>query len=246
MKMKRLTVIAIATVLCIVLALPMLVRADVVWSEDFSSNPEERWTEIGEANYDGSNCRGTDGTASDIVYRPSEVSVGSWSFDVQYVGEFIRDPRRAQTSLSVRFMCSNPEVVPCNRSYFEIKLGETSTGPCFYFEFGYELGDWESGELAEYSTSELTNTHRVQNIKITRDSAGHLNALLNGTVIMQTTDTSITTSEHFAMIFGGDFAVDNIVVDDTPPPGVPLELLAVGIGGATVIVIVVVVILKRR
>ncbi|MFX1261449.1 MAG: hypothetical protein ACFFAZ_05145 [Promethearchaeota archaeon] len=244
--MKRINVIAMTTVLCMILALPMLVRADVVWSEDFSSNPEERWTVIGEVNYDDSTCRGTVGVGYDTIYRASEVSIGSWSFDVQYIGETPRSPVYGGDTLNVRFMCSNPEVVPCNRYYFEMKKASTSTGSYWYCEFGYQLGDTETGELAEYSTPELPDLRRVQHIKITRDAAGHLTALLNSTVIMQATDTRITTSEHFAILIGGDFAVDNIVVDDTPPAGLPLELLAIGIGGGAVVIIVVMVILKRR
>ncbi|MGD9381835.1 MAG: hypothetical protein PVI03_05265, partial [Candidatus Thorarchaeota archaeon] len=85
----------------------------------------------------------------------------------------------------------------------------------------------------------------LQHIRVTRSADGHMIAYVNGTLMVEATDTEITSSESFRIIICYDYAIDNIVVDDAPPLAVPLELLAVG-GGIAVIIAVMVIVGKRR
>jgi hypothetical protein len=86
----------------------------------------------------------------------------------------------------------------------------------------------------------------LHHIKITRTAAGQMSVYVNGTLVVETTDNEVSTSECFKMILGYDYAIDNIVVDDEILiGGVPMELLAVS-AGVVAIVVVTLVALKRR
>jgi len=224
---------------------PRQVAADLVWSEDFDDGPGGEWTEVGDTDYANENCRGKPGErACAIIYRTSSVSVGSWSFDIRYVREFVRDFRYVPNEVSVRFMSSDPEGVPWISHALQISPATTATGGYLLYKIVRNPEDAGGDVLADYDDPELSNMHGVHHFKITRDGAGGITVLLNGTVIMQATDTEITTSEYFAVFFGADFSIDNIVVDDTPP-GISLELLAVA-AGVFAIVLITLVALKRR
>ena len=237
--------IVVVFLLCSLAFGPRPVAADLVWSEDFDEGPGEEWTEIGDPTYADDNCRGKPGERAILtIYRQSSVSVGSWSFDIRYVKEFVRDFRYVPNEVSVRFMSSDPEAMPWISYALQISPATTATGGYLLYKIVKNPEDAGGDVLADYEDSEISNMHGMHHFKITRDGAGHVTVLLNGTVIMQAADTDITTSEYFAVFFGADFSIDNIVADDTPP-GVPLELLAVG-AGAVAIVVITLVALKRR
>lgn len=231
--------------LCFLAFGPRQVAADLVWSEDFDAGPSDEWTEVGDTDYANENCRGKPGErACAIIYRPSSVSVGSWSFDIRYVKEFVRDFRYVPNEVTVRFMSSDPEAVPWISYALQVSPATTATGGYLFYKIVKNSEDAGEDVLADYDDPELSNMHGVHHFKITRDGSGGITVLLNGTVIMQAADTEITASEYFAVFFGADFSIDNIVVDDTPP-GIPLELLAVA-AGAVAIVLITLVALKRR
>jgi hypothetical protein len=235
--------IVVVFLLCSLAFGPRTVAADLVWSEDFDS--PDGWSEIGEPTFAENTGRGTPGERRvDIIYRQSSVSVGSWSFDVQFVEEWSRDHRYVPNEVSVRFLSSDPEAAPWISYSLQISPATTATGGYLLYKIVKNPEDGGGDVLADYDDPELSNMHGVHHFKITRDDAGRIAVLLNGTIIMEATNTDITTSEYFAVFFGADFSIDNIVVDDTPP-GIPVELLAVG-AGAVAIVVVTLVALKRR
>ncbi|MHA2432672.1 MAG: hypothetical protein ACXADO_05510 [Candidatus Thorarchaeota archaeon] len=249
MREKRLRVFTIAVGICIILVFPTFVQADGGWSEDFSPpDPGERWTwpdDWPDPVFDDGRIRGQawNNISHTYVWRPSNVSVGSWSFDVQYVGGW--NSTVGQRGLLVAFMSSEPFADLWDHYVLRVYLAPTGG------HFSSAL--WRVTEdtittVSSYEFPELSNFRGTHHFNISRDVAGHLSVLLNGTEVMQGTDAEITTSSHFLISFHCDFAVDNIVVADTfdDEAGIPWWLLVIVIGGAAVAVIMVVVILKRR
>ncbi len=79
---------------------------------------------------------------------------------------------------------------------------------------------------------------------MTRTTAGLFSVYHDGSLMVQGTDTDITTSEMLWLWFAYESIIDNIVVDDAPP--LDWLLIAVVGGSAVVIIAVAVVFLRRR
>ncbi|UCH05088.1 MAG: hypothetical protein JSW05_02710, partial [Candidatus Thorarchaeota archaeon] len=129
---------------------------------------------------------------------------------------------------------------------FIIKHSSSDAGK----QYQYSLWGHYTGRMAIYyglegSAAELRGT--LHAINITRTEAGDMSVYLNGSRILSGTDTQITSSTSIFIDLAYDWAIDSLVVDDTPIDSfvVPLELVAVG-AGAVAIVVVVLAILKRR
>ena len=74
-----------------------------------------------------------------------------------------------------------------------------------------------------------------------------MDVYLNGTRIISATGCDITSSERFRIVTNHDWAIDNIVVDDTAwTPGIPPEIVVIVIAGAAVVIVTIVVFLRRR
>ncbi len=177
------------------------------------------------------------------IQRASTTTKGTWSFDLLDVGGF------ATTAyyLTVVLVCSNPDVYA--HEYYALRTIHTSLGD--NLGYVYYLDKKVEGletHLASYDgllADDLRGT--LHQISISRTEAGKMVVRLNGTAILESTDTDVTASEYFFIMFDYDWAIDNILVDDVPTPaGIPMIFLVVGIAGVVVVLLVVVVFLKRR
>ncbi|UCH05808.1 MAG: hypothetical protein JSW05_06490, partial [Candidatus Thorarchaeota archaeon] len=185
---------------------------------------------------------GWNGISHTYAWHPSSVSVGSWSFDVQWVGAW--NSTEGRRGLLVLFMSSEPFVDQWDHYVLSVYLAPT--GEHFSSEL-LRVTDDIVTEMVSYDFPESSNFRGTHHFNISRDAEGHLSVLLNGTEVMQETDTEITTSAFFLISFHCDFAVDNIVVDDTVlTPVIPPEIVVIVIAGAAVVVVAVVVFLRRR
>jgi hypothetical protein len=212
--------------------------ATEVWSDNFDDGNLDGW--VADANtivVDGT-LRGSRATE---VYRPCNLTSGTWSFDMLDIGNWIMD---WEPGLYVYFMSTHPDIFPQMTYCLRVTHGTTSAGLKYLYAItrfnGESTVTLASGDGLEGPSLKGTLHH----IKITRTAAGQMSVYVNGTLVMETTDNEISTSECFKMILGYDYAIDNIVVDDASP-GIPMELLAVG-AGAVAIVVVTLVALKRR
>ena len=162
-------------------------------------------------------------------------------FDMLDIGNWRMDLR---PGLYVYFMSSHPDTPPQTTYCLRITQGTTSAGLKYIYAITKMDGE-ATVTLASadgIEDSDLKGT--LHHIRIARSASGHRSVFVNGTLLVEATDNEISTSDCFRMILGYDYAIDNIVVDDAPP-GIPMELLAVG-AGAVAIVVITLVALKRR
>jgi len=238
--------IGMAMLLVSIALAPLAVQADVVWSDDFDDENFDGW----DYTSDRSTAEGgyyhmiwapgeSDFYWRAWILRTSTLCVGSWSFDITDMG--------GMWEVSVSFVSSNPYEDPHNCYFFSLGIGSTQTG----LQYLYTLGrDWTGRDWLELDSydglerADLSGT--VHHIKVTRSSSGQMAVLLNGTVILRATDTVLDTSEYFEIeLHRGGSAIDNIIVDDSPPLDSLPILLAVA-GGAAIVVVAAVIIMKRR
>ncbi|MFX0045957.1 MAG: hypothetical protein ACFE8Z_08920 [Candidatus Hermodarchaeota archaeon] len=237
MRENRLRVLVVALGLCIVLAIPTLACADSSWEEVFD-NLDEWTTERGSPKTIDGCLRGSSYTQ---LSRPSNVTVGSWSFDAIDCWEWSPgDIRTAALKMSI--MRSGNE-------FCGVQIEHRGSIPRQYIytlEYAPPGGasiDLDTYQGLEGNADDLRGT--IHHLKVTRTAAGDMNVYLNGTHILSGTNSEMTSSEKFQIYFAHDWAIDYIVVDDTPP-GPPVELLAIGIGGAVVVVLATIVFLRRK
>jgi len=208
-----------------------------VWVDDFDDGDLEGWLANDHCINDNLRLRGTDTGAA--IHHPSTVSVGTWSFDVVDEGEF----EAASDALWVYFMCSDPSVPPV--SYYSMNIIHVSKGAGYQYVYYLAKGSTNLASHDGIEGADLRGT--LHHMAISRTDSGVIRVFLNGSRIIEVTNTEITTSQCFKTIFGYDWAMDNIVVDNTPPDeGIPFWLLVIIVGGASAVIIAVVVFLRRR
>ena len=184
-------------------------EADLVWSDNFDDGNMDGWytNELSglTPNYTVSGgvvySHGVD--VLQVASRESSVVYGTWSFDV-YINRLAG-----------------------------IEIIETAEAGTNYTQDGYEvvfapdefngIGPYSIQLHELYATSATTwGYHRLDykiidpdgwhHFDITRDTSGYFCVYLNGTVVMEAIDNTVTTSNAFAFCFVGAF--DNVVVSD--------------------------------
>jgi len=237
--LRSLVCLGILVLMCSLAIIAEPCSATEVWSEDFDGDfPPDGW--VIDANtivVDGT----LRGSYSTEVHRPCNLTSGTWNFDMFDIGNWMMDLR---PGLYVYFMSTHPDTHPQMTYCLRITQGTTSAGLKYIYAITRFNGEatvtLASGDGLERPSLKGTLHH----IRITRTAAGQMSVYVNETLMVEATDNEISTSECFRILLGYDYAIDNIVVDDAPP-GIPMELLAVG-AGAVAIVVVVVVVMKRR
>jgi hypothetical protein len=237
--LRSVVCLGILVLICSLATIAEPCNATEVWSEDFDGDfPPDGWViDAHTIVVDGTLC----GSDAHEVYRACNLTCGTWSFDILDIGGWSSG---FQPAIYVYFMSSHPETPERTFYCLRITQGTTSTGLKYIYAITKMDGEatvtLASGDGME--RPDLSGT--LHHIKVTRTAAGHMSVHVNGTLMVEATDNEISTSECFRLIFHHDYAIDNIVVDDAPP-GIPMELLAVG-AGAVAIVVVTLVALKRR
>ncbi|MFX1416758.1 MAG: hypothetical protein ACFFC0_08085, partial [Promethearchaeota archaeon] len=230
---------ALIALLCLLLLGPIACSATEVWSDDFNDGNFDGW--VGDARtivVDGT----LRGSYSTEVYRQCDLTCGVWSFDILDMGgwELSYEP-----GLYMYFMSSHPDT-PLRTFYcLRVTQGTTATGLKYIYAITKMDGE-ATVTLASADGIERPDLRGVlHHIKVTRTATGHMSVYVNETLMVEATDSEISTSECFRILLGYDYAIDNIVVDDTPP-GIPMELLAVGAGAVAIVVVTLVALRRRR
>jgi hypothetical protein len=217
---------------------PSLCSATEVWSDNFDDGNLDGWVHDAGSTAMGGALRFSYSTEA---YRPSNITSGAWSFDVLTIGDW---GNAAFSALSIHFMTTDPASPPV--AYYCLKITQGGVAAGLKYIYSIVKGDGGSfTTLASGDGLEGTDLKGVlQHIGVTRSPTGHMTVHVNDTLILETTNNDITTSGYFRIIMTYDYAIDNIVVDDALP-GVPMELLAIGVGVAAILVVAVVIV-KRR
>ena len=177
----------------------------IVRSDDFTDGDMDDWVTFALPD-EPSNFTVIDGVVYsmcedfiEVANHASSVAYGTWSFDI-YMG-------RAVLS-GVEFISSVPPTAHYSQYGYEFVLTPTSV------------------QLAElYPTSDTSSNRRVadehfmnligwHHVDITRDTTGYFCVYLNNTPILETVDTTVTSSVNFAFAFGANSgaAFDNVVL----------------------------------
>lgn len=231
-------VLVILGLICTMALCAVPCSATEVWSEDFSHGLEN-WVHDANANADDGTLRCS---SSSEVYRLCNLSCGAWSFDVLDIGEW---QSNWGPGLYVYFISSHPEGQVQTYYCLRITKGTAAAGLKYIYAITRMYEDTAT-TLASADGMEGSDFRGVlHHIKVTRTPAGHMSVYVNGTLMVEATDTIVSTSECFRILLKYDYAIDNIVVDDAVDRGIRIELLAIG-GGIAAVVLVTVVIVKRR
>ncbi|MFX1441508.1 MAG: hypothetical protein ACFFFD_14795 [Promethearchaeota archaeon] len=246
--MRKLALKAMTIVigLCIILALPTFVQADGSWSDDFNDGNLDGWSKSDSSSIvqDGM-YRGT-GPDHTSIAHPSNVSIGSWTFDVVHFGKW----KVIAMMVDIVFMGGQGGTASAYGYLLVVWYRYLENLDQFDFQLMKRL-EGETTDLAWANGPKgFDMTGALFRFNITRTPGGLMTVRFNGTEIMSVTDTDISTSEDFEISLGRDMAIDNIVVTqassvDTTAE-IPWEYLALGVGGVAVVIIVVLVVLRRR
>ncbi len=205
--------------------------------------------DFNDGNYDGWNvtaCSVVDGTlratgAPAYASHNSDVAAGTWSFDMEHLPWSESTRPSGQLGLYMfnsifYFMGNAIEDFP--RSSYCLVAGYSVTDddwePVYSIRkslgVGGDIGAWPL--LGSWDGQELGWQH----FDITRTAEGRISVFHNGTLVVQVVDTDINSSEYFIFLSYDDRALDNVVVSDTIDhhSGLPLYLLALGVGATSV------------
>jgi hypothetical protein len=229
---------------CFLLAVlgPSYCSAVEVWSEDFEDDPPLGEWEVSPSATVVDGCFRGDGLAAE-VYRPCDITSGSWSLDVLDVGSW---GLAVYSAVFIYFMTSDPEATAQTYYCLKISQGGVAAGLKYIYAFT-KRGEGTSVTLASGDGIEGTDlAGTLHHIRVTRSTTGHMSAYVNETLVVEATDNEITTSEYFRIVLTYDYAIDNIVVDDAPPLDVPLEYIIIGIGIVAIVVVIAIIVKRRR
>jgi hypothetical protein len=227
---------------------PVLVSADVVWSDNFDDGDFDGWTISSPSwgnppsNWSAANYYlQIEQEAWGSISHPSNVAYGTWSFDFKANGTYLNYDRGVSIAFVSNDVHNGTEVPTGNDwSCYGLKAYGTYEGTGFRLC----LLRWHDGVRHDIDSNEiplsLTDWHHID---VSRTTDGLFHVYHNGSLVMQGVDTELTTSELFVVSLVDWLTIDNVVVDDAPP----FDWVLIGIGtSAVVIIAVLVIILKRR
>jgi len=240
--MRKISISFLIVLLCVSLFMAFPCKAATVWSDNFNDGNYDGWT-VAYGSFSAEN-KTLETEAFSLVYCPSDVTTGTWSFDLSVSNN---------AGLWIMFMSSDPTEW----------TGYTGFGD--FPQQGMDIyinGIWISAGLSPvrdkyvvtsfFSYNFPAGTSGWQHFDITRDSNGRTCVYHNGTLSIDVVIPDIITSEYFAFCSPGKAAIDNIVVSDTvdiQPPAAPFYTQTwfyAAVGAVAVVVVAIVVLLMRK
>lgn len=235
-----------ATVILIILALAVNPNAAAeVWSDDFEGDNHDDWTLNSCAISDGVlKSTGSSGSA----YHESTTSVGTWSFDLEAEGFTTGIDWGWQGYIfpAVFFMSTNPEETPWY--FYALVTTQVSTQDGFMPVLEIRKNSPNGGGAfytwVNLGSYDIEESFGWKHFDVIRTSGGQITVLMNGTQVLQVTDTDLDFSEYLVFMAGIDRGLDNIVVDDVPMVS-EIPLLIIGAAVLTVSILTVILIRRR-
>ena len=131
------------------------------------------------------------------AYYRSNVTVGTWKFDLVEIGGWGEE----LDTMKIYFM--SPEKPDYSVSYALNLVQASGVGGDRYF---YTLEKWYDDTKIKLENHlgdpQPTVAGMLHHFTITRQSSGLISVYLNSTLILQATDTDITTTEYFGLYLG--------------------------------------------
>ncbi|MFX1580512.1 MAG: hypothetical protein ACFFBJ_12740 [Promethearchaeota archaeon] len=260
----RVDLIALVFIICIIFPVnaygdqnAFIVSQGGGWSDDFNDGNIDGWTVQGwddnftdtSGNFtaDDHTLRAYDEDTSQ-AYHTSNVSYGTWTFDLHCVDTSIHHFYLAFISGSALTIGVN-ESVPYEYGLMSI-TGTYGGLTSAFVLYRRDAGDFGIDPLAVYDAPVVNGWYHIV---ITRDLSGAFEVFFNGTSRITAVDNQYTTSEIFSFYTHEGPAIDNIVIAPTPSTpgngdGEPLDLTFIMIigGAVAVVVIIVAVVIKSR
>lgn len=258
MSNKKFFCLYITVALLLVSLTPDLGSTTSVWSETFDELDSRIWTtescRIQDGQLRGMEIDSTHAERKTLAltetiwaYRNSSVMVGTWKLDLEEIGGWIIEKSINDMTRIYFILIGTPTDTI---SYLALSFRHTSSTEGNFLSYRIEKYyddavtylDTYSGEAKE------TTIGILHHFTITRTSDGLISVYLNNTRILHAVDSDITTTEHFGLYTRVDWALDNIevsnIVDSTE--GIPLSLLATGIGSSFALIAIVFWIKRRE
>lgn len=253
---KNILYLSIVVALLILSSTPQLVSATLAWSESFNELDSRIWATQSCRLVDG-RLRGMEMNAtrqerlrfaqndSILVYRHSNISVGTWTLELEEIGDwFIQKSINDMTR--VYFML--PDEPKHIESYLALSFRHASSTEGNFFNYRIEkYFDGVATLLDSYSgEARQTTIGILHQFAITRTTDGLISVYLNGTQILQAVDTDVTTTQYFGFYTRVDWALDNIEVFDSIEMGGGVPLFLVAVVGISVALVAVALVIRRR
>lgn len=220
---------------------PQPVSAALVWSETFNELNEEYWHFVASQIIDGAlrPVKQPDQTILDRsamrAYRDSNVTVGTWKFDITETGEWGEE----LDVLRVYFISPGwPDLSDYYALYIVHFSDSGGTGYSYNIERWYDSRRTTLDNYLGETVPSVIGT--LQHFTITRTGSGLTSVYLNSSLILQATDTSINTSSYFGFYTWDDWAFDNVYVYNTVNNNTTLPLLLAGAAGVAIIAAIVI------
>jgi hypothetical protein len=219
------------------------------WSDDFNDGNCDDWTVYGldlttdtPVPVDGEfsaddNTLTASGPMWNYAARSSSVAFGSWRFRLHAMN--------TPDNYSIVLFCiSDFSQFTINGTGYSLsvctgQLYTKSNGPALLFS--KHEGRAHPPVIARYNSSgEISGW---QDIHITRNYLGEFHVYLNGTLRIQTLDTTYGTSEDFCFGSESGPAIDDVIVIDAedPIPSIPMDPTTMVLAGTGVLVMAIIV-----
>lgn len=244
---RRILGLGTLTLICILGFTPAPVSASLVWSETFDELNEDYWHCVACQLIDGV-LRGEQQPSNVQLdrsavraYRLSNVSTGTWKFDLTEIGEWGEE-------LDIMKIFFISPIYPDNSDYYALSLVHASSEDGY--SYSYKIEKWYNSHKTILDTyigkPKPSVKGTLQHLAITRQSNGLISIYLNSTLILRVTDNDITTTGYFGFYTWDDWALDNIYVYDSIEIGNNLPSLIVGALTIGLVAIAIVLFIKRR
>jgi hypothetical protein len=231
--------IALLTLICLFSFSPVQVSGALVWSEYFNELDYGTWT-MESCQLINNELHGINGdhVSAVMAYRESTIAIGTWKFDLREVGEW-----GEELDICKIYFMSPLEIEATDWEYYALSIVHSSGSGGV--RLSYRIEKYVNNlpkvliatYLGEYTESTKETLHHFA---ITRIANGQMTVYLNGTQVMQGTDTDLTTTNWFGFYTWDDWSLDNIEVYDTIEIGGTQSLVTIGVVGAAAIVLVVI------
>jgi hypothetical protein len=180
-----------------------------VWSEDFEDGDYDGWTVLSGSYSATSGVLVPTGekTTHHKIRHDSNTAYGTWSFDV-----FLNQSNYLSlSSIEIYFLADEIYGYSAEWAYvLEILVDPDPGWPMEDFRLRGFTPD--PVELGIYSHPEGLAQH--QHIDITRDTNGHFNVFVNGTLIIEGIDNELTSARYFVFESLSSHGLDNITVNN--------------------------------
>ncbi len=216
--------------------------AAMVWSDDFNDTDYNGWTvETGAFTAADSILRCTSESMG-VVHHPSTVATGTWSFDFVF---------SSMLHVSIIYFAVGVISDLMGNQGYQITVNN-------YGFTLYVVTDSATTTLDTYTAP--SGLQGRQHFGFTRDAGGLIRGYLNGSLVVEATNTEHSTVNYFLAHMFEDESLDNIVVSNTvditpttgpgtgtgtgtgtPPgiPGFPIGAIIIGLALSVLLVIVI-------